>query len=109
MKKFILTVLAFLSFGAYNSIMAQGQDDAAQRNPDLNNSGKYTGNKKDGKMHGKGVYEWKNGDRFEGNFVNGQIDGYGRYSLTRVSGRTASAMVMVSSHGQTATHTKASG
>ena len=48
MKKFILTVLAFLSFGAYNSIMAQSQDNAAQRNPDLNNAGKYTGSKKDG-------------------------------------------------------------
>ena len=80
MKKFILSVLAFLSFGAYNSIMAQSPDDAAQRNPDLNNAGKYTGSKKGGKMHGKGVYEWKNGDRFEGNFENGQINGYGRYS-----------------------------
>ena len=34
------------------------------------------------KKDGQGIYEWKNGDRFEGNFENGQINGYGRYSWT---------------------------
>ena len=69
MKKLILTVIAFLSFGLYHQAMAQ---DSGEKNPNLKQGGKYIGHKKDGKMHGKGVYEWKNGDRFEGNFVDGR-------------------------------------
>ncbi|MBQ2298540.1 MAG: phosphatidylinositol-4-phosphate 5-kinase, partial [Bacteroidaceae bacterium] len=80
MKKLILTVLSFIALGAYNHAMAQ--ESLAEKNPDFKDAGKYTGDKKSGKMHGQGVYEWKNGDRFEGNFVEGQIEGYGRYSWT---------------------------
>ena len=80
MKKFILTVLSFIALGAYNHAMAQS--DGAEKNPNLDDEGSYKGGRKMGKMHGQGIYEWKNGDRFEGNFENGQINGYGRYSWT---------------------------
>jgi len=56
MKKFLLTVLAFLSFGAYSHIMGQTTaTDTQQKNPDLKTAGKYTGSKKAGTLHGQGV------------------------------------------------------
>ena len=30
-------------------------------------------------MHGKGKYYWKNGEIYEGDYVNGYIDVYGNY------------------------------
>lgn len=30
-------------------------------------------------MHGFGVYLWKNGDRYEGNYQNGVKEGIGKY------------------------------
>ncbi|KAJ6852166.1 phosphatidylinositol 4-phosphate 5-kinase 9-like [Iris pallida] len=35
---------------------------------------------KGGKMYGKGTLTWKNGDAFEGNWLDGMIHGYGVYS-----------------------------
>lgn len=55
MKKFILTVLSFIALGAYNNAMAQS--NGTEKNPDLNDKGTYKGDRKMGKMHGKGIYE----------------------------------------------------
>jgi hypothetical protein len=30
-------------------------------------------------MHGRGVYIWKDGTKYEGNFLNGKIEGVGHY------------------------------
>ncbi len=38
---------------------------------------KYTGEMKDGKEHGRGVYVEANGDRYEGEFRNGKRHGHG--------------------------------
>ena len=37
----------------------------------------YTGQFKDGKMHGSGVLVWEHGTRFEGTFVDGKAEGSG--------------------------------
>lgn len=39
--------------------------------------GSYTGDCKDGKACGKGKFEWKNGSVYDGNWKNGQFDGFG--------------------------------
>ncbi len=39
--------------------------------------GHYEGPMADGKPHGKGVFFWPGGWRYEGDFVNGVIEGYG--------------------------------
>jgi len=40
--------------------------------------GRYTGDlNKEGQRHGKGLYEWNNGDRYEGTFQNGKRHGKG--------------------------------
>ena len=56
MKRLFLTVLCFLTFGLYNVAMSQTVNNE-QKRPDFSNRGKYVGTKKNGKMHGKGVYE----------------------------------------------------
>lgn len=37
------------------------------------NKDRYEGDWKDGKMHGRGVYTWENGDMATGNFVGGEV------------------------------------
>ena len=39
----------------------------------------YDGEVKDGKKHGRGKYNFSNGDSYEGNFVNGDFEGHGVY------------------------------
>ena len=39
----------------------------------------YIGHYKKGKKHGDGIYEWKNGDKYEGEFKNDMKDGKGIY------------------------------
>ncbi len=42
--------------------------------------GRYEGNlDKDGRRHGEGIYEWNNGDRYEGQFRNGKRHGKGNF------------------------------
>ena len=48
----------------------------------LDSQQKYTGVYKNGKYHGAGVIEYRNGDRFEGYFQEGKANGYGRYFLS---------------------------
>jgi hypothetical protein len=42
-----------------------------------NQNGKYVGEMRDGRTHGKGLYECRNGDRYEGDFVEGKKSGFG--------------------------------
>lgn len=37
----------------------------------------YAGEFKDGLPHGRGIYRWKNGDIYEGNWVKGKMEGQG--------------------------------
>jgi len=48
----------------------------------LDSQQKYTGGYKNGKYHGAGVIEYRNGDRFEGYFQEGKANGFGRYILS---------------------------
>lgn len=43
----------------------------------------YLGEFKDGLPHGKGVYRWKNGDFYEGEWANGKKDGDGGMAYKR--------------------------
>jgi hypothetical protein len=43
----------------------------------------YTGEFKAGKKHGKGVKTWANGDRYEGDFAEERIEGFGTYTFGR--------------------------
>lgn len=43
---------------------------------------------KDGQCHGKGVFQYADGDRFEGEYFEGQMDGLGVYRWS--NGRRAS-------------------
>ncbi|CAL6053979.1 Conserved_hypothetical protein [Hexamita inflata] len=60
----------------------QTQSGSAQY--DFKNGDKYNGNIKNGKISGVGTYTWNNGQKFEGNFKNGQINGKG--TLTQING-----------------------
>ncbi len=44
----------------------------------LMSEGHYDGPLVDGKPHGKGIYFWPTGVRYEGEFVHGVIEGYGK-------------------------------
>lgn len=44
----------------------------------------YIGLFKDGFPNGKGIYRWKNGDFFEGNWFRGKMDGKGSKTFKRV-------------------------
>ena len=41
--------------------------------------GEYTGEMRDGVPHGKGVFKYKNGNEYDGEFIKGMKDGHGRY------------------------------
>lgn len=43
----------------------------------------YRGEFKAGKKHGRGVKRWANGDRYEGEFVEERIEGFGTYVFGR--------------------------
>jgi len=43
----------------------------------------YTGEFKAGRKHGKGVKTWANGDRYEGDFFEERIEGFGTYTFGR--------------------------
>lgn len=139
MKRFFSTILSIMVLTT--SAMAQGMEQVNMQQHDnimagdTKTGGKYIGKKKNGKMHGKGIYEWENGDTYEGDFADGQMEGYGRYTWvegdiyqgdfkgeskkamekhsiltsaisTRVNGRTENATEMAKSLGQTVTPTK---
>jgi len=42
---------------------------------------RYSGEFRDGKKQGKGVYVWANGDKFEGDFASDQVSGKGRWEF----------------------------
>ena len=44
--------------------------------------GRYTGDWKDGKPHGKGTFSADNGDKYVGDWKNGKMDGYGTYTTS---------------------------
>lgn len=46
---------------------------------------------KDGQCHGKGVFQYADGDRFEGEYYEGQMDGLGVYRWS--NGRRANRHV----------------
>ena len=39
----------------------------------------YEGMWKNGKMEGEGIFTWSNGKRYEGNYVNNQKNGFGKF------------------------------
>ena len=43
----------------------------------------YTGEFRAGRKHGKGTKTWANGDRYEGDFVEERIEGFGTYTFGR--------------------------
>ena len=45
------------------------------------NEGRYEGDFRDGKKHGRGIHTWPNADRFEGNWRNGKMTGRGIYNF----------------------------
>ena len=42
----------------------------------------YTGEWKDSKKNGSGVFTWPDGRRYEGGYINDMRDGYGTYYWT---------------------------
>lgn len=68
-RKVILIALALLMLTAGALLYLDSQE-------------KYTGGYKNGKYHGAGVIEYRNGDRFEGYFQEGKANGFGRYFLS---------------------------
>jgi len=47
-------------------------------------NGTDSGDRVKGKRHGQGIFEWYNGDRFEGNYENDKKNGYGKlYSKSK--------------------------
>lgn len=42
----------------------------------------YTGNFSFNKKHGKGIQKWIDGDMYEGTYVDGEMDGYGKFVTT---------------------------
>ena len=53
-------------------------------------SGRYVGEYNDGRMSGRGVFEYRNGDRYDGEFRDDKPSGYG--TLTRASGTRYSGL-----------------
>jgi hypothetical protein len=49
----------------------------------------YVGLFKDGYPNGKGIYQWKNGDTYDGNWIKGKMEGRGIRTFNRV-GKTDS-------------------
>lgn len=43
---------------------------------------RYEGNFVDGRLEGKGICEWREGTRYEGDFVHGEIKGFGTLTFT---------------------------
>jgi hypothetical protein len=43
----------------------------------------YRGEFRDGRKHGKGVKTWPNGDRYDGEFFEDRLEGFGAYSFGR--------------------------
>ncbi|SCM09982.1 conserved Plasmodium protein, unknown function [Plasmodium chabaudi adami] len=54
-------------------------DDLPIETRTLNDGSVYVGTTLDGKLHGKGVLKYKNGEEYEGEFYNGKKDGMGKW------------------------------
>ena len=61
----------------YIEIPLIGQKKKTYKNGDV-----YEGSFVNGKREGKGTYIFKNGDKYEGEFKAGMKDGYGKYSYS---------------------------
>lgn len=48
---------------------------------EIETNGKYTGNRVDGKKTGEGIYEWNNGDKYEGEFSDDLMHGKGKLTI----------------------------
>lgn len=69
-----------VSMTQINSFTTSPQN-SGYREEYYSNGDKYEGQFVDGKYNGEGVYVWANGDRYEGQFMDGQIDGAGRLTF----------------------------
>ena len=74
--------------GSYGNLVYEGwMHDGKMHGRGIYNyagGGRYEGQFEDGKMHGRGTYTWADGDRYEGQWRDGKMHGRGTY--TRADG-----------------------
>jgi hypothetical protein len=66
--------------GAYSGRCVDGLAEGAGV---ASGTASYTGEFKAGRKHGKGLKTWANGDRYEGDFYEERIEGFGTYTFGR--------------------------
>ena len=66
-------------------ITPQGVLAAEARTVELDNGDTYTGELVDGVRTGSGVYQWADGNRYEGNFLDNYLHGSGGGDVQRSS------------------------
>jgi hypothetical protein len=72
--------MASVSVAEYHgAVSPSGWYEAASATAVFKSGHKYVGSWKEGKMHGRGKYEWVDGVTFEGYFNANVAEGYGRY------------------------------
>ena len=74
MRNFLIITLSLLSFGT-------SQDKVSTENF-TQYGDSYTGDLKDGKRDGEGIFIYPNGDRYEGEWKNDKRNGKGTYIYT---------------------------
>merc|ERR1711979_178204 len=76
LKLHFILVLLFNNFLMFDGQMAD-RKESGKGTKYFKNGDKYVGNWKNGEMSGYGVYTWANGDRYEGQYKNGRRHGQG--------------------------------
>ena len=72
------TVNNITNYTTINNNYLQYKETSGQHIYPILTEGHYEGPLVNGKPHGKGIFFWPGGVRYEGDFVNGVIEGYGR-------------------------------
>jgi hypothetical protein len=68
------------TYSVFKGMLRAGRPDGEGSLLVLHTGWSYTGQWRDGLMHGPGVLRLENGDRYEGEFEEGKMQGRGRYS-----------------------------